>query len=62
MLIIHMEEILRRQGAERIFLEVRESNVPARNLYKSRDFAEMGIRKHYYSDNGENAIIMMKNY
>lgn len=60
MLISHMEETLRANGTERIFLEVRESNEPAKNLYRRRNFAEMGIRKNYYSDNGENAIIMMK--
>lgn len=60
MLISHMEEKLTANGVERIFLEVRESNLTARTLYKSRDFAEMGIRKGYYQDNGENAVIMMK--
>ncbi len=60
LLISHMEDTLRAKGTERIFLEVRESNKAARSLYKSRLFAEMGLRKGYYQDNGENAIIMMK--
>ena len=39
-------------------LEVRKSNIPAQNLYKKFGFVEAGIRKNYYSDNGEDAIIM----
>lgn len=41
-------------------LEVRESNLPAQGLYKKYGFKEEGIRKNYYSDNKENAIIMWK--
>ena len=41
-----------------ITLEVRASNIPAQNLYKKFDFKEEGLRKGYYSDNGEDAIIM----
>ncbi|NLK94801.1 MAG: ribosomal protein S18-alanine N-acetyltransferase [Clostridiales bacterium] len=39
-------------------LEVRESNFIAKHLYKEFGFKEEGIRKNYYSDNNENAIIM----
>ena len=39
-------------------LEVRKSNVPAQNLYSKYDFKEVGIRKKYYSDTNEDAIIM----
>ena len=45
---------------ESVFLEVRESNVPARNLYHSYGFSEIGERKNYYRDPIENAIIMFK--
>ena len=48
------------RGLESIFLEVRERNVPARNLYKSHGFIEAGVRKDYYKDPPDNAIIMMK--
>ncbi|MGL5245215.1 MAG: ribosomal protein S18-alanine N-acetyltransferase [Sarcina sp.] len=41
-------------------LEVRASNIPAQNLYKKHGFVEEGIRKKYYEDNGEDAIIMWK--
>ena len=45
--------------AEKIMLEVRESNERARNLYKSYGFVEEGIRKHYYSNPSENAVLMV---
>lgn len=41
-----------------ITLEVRESNAPAKALYKRFGFKEIGSRKKYYSDTGEDAIIM----
>ncbi|MBQ9246603.1 ribosomal protein S18-alanine N-acetyltransferase [bacterium] len=41
-----------------ITLEVRESNIPAINLYEKFLFESIGMRKKYYQDNGENAIIM----
>ncbi len=47
-------------GLESVFLEVREKNVPARNLYKSYGFIEAGARKGYYKDPPDNAIIMIK--
>lgn len=39
-------------------LEVRESNAPARALYRGYGFYEVGVRKRYYADNREDAIIM----
>lgn len=41
-------------------LEVRFSNIIAQNLYKSLGFKDEGIRKSFYSDNNEDAIIMWK--
>lgn len=41
-------------------LEVRHSNIVAQNLYKKFGFVEEGIRKEYYEDNREDAIIMCK--
>ncbi|MCQ4086703.1 ribosomal protein S18-alanine N-acetyltransferase [Saccharibacillus sp. JS10] len=43
---------------ERATLEVRVSNDVARNLYTKMGFHEIGIRKSYYSDNNEDAVIM----
>ncbi len=42
-----------------ITLEVRESNIVARNLYSKYNFVVEGLRKNYY-DNNENAIIMWR--
>ena len=38
--------------------EVRESNIPAISLYEKFMFSSIGMRKNYYQDNGENALIM----
>lgn len=48
----------RKQGVCRIVLEVRESNLPAKNLYQSKGFAPIGVRKQYYSKPQEDAVIM----
>ncbi len=48
----------RKQGVRRIVLEVRESNLPAKNLYQRKGFVPIGVRKQYYSDPQEDAIIM----
>lgn len=45
-------------GASRATLEVRETNRIAQNLYRKYKFYEAAIRKAYYTDNGENAIVM----
>jgi len=41
-----------------VTLEVRESNGPAIELYNKYGFQRVGLRRRYYSDNGENAVIM----
>ena len=45
-------------GVSVIHLEVRESGVPARNLYRKMGFREDGIRKRYYTDPVEDAVLM----
>ncbi len=40
------------------FIEVRESNSPARALYSSFGFCEVGVRKNYYSQPKENAVLL----
>lgn len=47
-------------GLERLFLEVRSRNIPARNLYTAYGFKEIGTRKNYYKDPQDDAIIMLK--
>ena len=46
------------RGAERMTLEVRPSNTPALRLYEGLGFAAIGVRKKYYQDNDEDAILM----
>jgi ribosomal-protein-alanine N-acetyltransferase len=48
-------------GLQSLDLEVRVSNQAARSLYHSAGFIEAGLRRRYYADNGEDAIIMLKN-
>lgn len=47
------------RGGERVFLEVRVSNAPARKLYDSRGFDLFRTRRYYYDD-GEDALEMKK--
>lgn len=46
------------RGFRRMTLEVRKSNDPAQTLYRSLGFEICGLRKGYYSDNGEDAWVM----
>ena len=58
-----MVELIRRailRGASRMTLEVRPSNTAARRLYASLGFKDIGLRKRYYTDTNEDAIIMWK--
>ena len=55
-------ELVRRAKAEAasaIFLEVRESNLPARRLYEKHSFRKHGRRQSYYRDPLEDAILYM---
>lgn len=45
-------------GAEKMTLEVRETNLVAQNLYYSFDFVKEGYRKRYYEDTGEGALLL----
>ena len=58
-LLVFSENHLKNLGIEKIFLEVRASNTPARNLYSQNGYNEISIRKKYYSDN-EDAVVMAK--
>lgn len=46
---------LKSKGVNKLFLEVREGNIPAKNLYEFFGFKLLSVRKKYYGD-GENAI------
>ena len=58
MLLSSLIEHCKNWGCTSLTLEVRASNTPAQNLYKKYNFKEEGIRKKYYKDNNEDAIIM----
>lgn len=45
-------------GAATVLLEVRQSNVPARSFYKKHGFDDAGLRKNYYKNPNENAVLM----
>ena len=50
-------ELVTREGAQSLFLEVRESNQAARALYEKWAFVESGCRKDYYREPDENAVV-----
>ena len=45
-------------GVREVFLEVRRSNISAQKLYRDFGFEEIGIRKGYYGNNNEDAVVM----
>lgn len=49
-----------RRGAATVYLEVRESNAPARRLYAARGFAEVGRRRRYYHHPVEDALVLAR--
>lgn len=56
-----MLELVRRgldEGTEALTLEVRVSNLAAQELYRRFGFVPAGVRKNYYSDSNEDALIM----
>ncbi len=48
-------------GVETVFLEVRSRNTPAIALYRSYGFKEISIRKNYYQNPTDDAVIMILN-
>lgn len=60
-----IEESVRKaeqRGVHQLFLEVRVSNEAARALYTACGFSKVGLRKKYYADNNEDALIMVKEW
>ncbi len=58
LLLVTMIDSAAQVGAQVVTLEVRVSNVGAQALYRKYAFEVVGMRKRYYSDNGEDALIM----
>lgn len=57
LLLALLEEAIR-QNAKRATLEVRASNTVAQNLYRKYGFHSIAIRRGYYTDNREDALVM----
>lgn len=57
-MLLSLFERAEKLGAEWLTLEVRASNLPAQRLYEKYGFRPAGVRRRYYSDNNEDAIIM----
>lgn len=53
-------EMAKAENAKTMYLEVRSSNSVAQKLYRGLGFAMIGLRKGYYLDTDEDAIVMMK--
>ena len=59
-LMLEEEKLARSKGATRIILEVRPSNCKALVLYRGLGYLPVSVRKEYYADNGEDAMVMIK--
>jgi len=57
-LLLALLDLAQDAGAHEATLEVRLSNLGARRLYEKFGFRPVGLRPRYYSDNGEDALIM----
>ncbi len=60
-IVNHLLDMAALEGQETVLLEVRRSNHKAQNLYYSLGFEQLGLRRNYYSDNGEDALVMRLN-
>ena len=58
LLMQNLMELARENGMESMTLEVRVSNAAARHLYAQMGFVEAGIRKNYYSETKEDALVL----
>lgn len=59
-LMLAMVEAVKQRGVRHLTLEVRRSNLAAQDLYQKLGFVHMGVRRKYYLDNNEDALIMWK--
>jgi ribosomal-protein-alanine N-acetyltransferase len=59
-LLINFIKAAREKKIKHLTLEVRRSNAVAQELYQKMGFVHMGVRKKYYLDNNEDALIMWK--
>lgn len=57
-LMNHLFHEAREAGMVLVTLEVRQSNAVAQTFYRSFGFVEVGVRRGYYTDNREDAVLM----
>lgn len=60
MLLDRVLSIGNKLGVEKAFLEVRQGNAAAQNLYLGMGFVQVGARPGYYEDTGEDALLLCK--
>ena len=61
-LIVGLVEELHKKGSRCLTLEVRASNAPAISLYEKLGFLQAGLRKNYYHNPKEDALILRKEW
>jgi [ribosomal protein S18]-alanine N-acetyltransferase len=61
-LLLAVLDTFRRAAIARVFLELRESNLPARALYERHGFIRTSRRKSYYSNPTEDALCMLRKF
>lgn len=58
LMLVHLFDRAHEVGVSAVTLEVRKSNTAARELYRKWGFEEVGLRKRYYRDNNEDALLL----
>ena len=61
-LIENLIEELKKRGSHALMLEDRASNAPAISLYEKMGFRQVGLRKNYYRNPKEDALILRKEW
>ena len=61
-LVNELVEALKKRESRCLTLEVRASNEPARALYEKLGFVQLGLRKNYYRNPREDALILRKEF
>jgi [ribosomal protein S18]-alanine N-acetyltransferase len=60
-LLLHDVRVALGRGAKHMTLEVRVSNKEAQGLYQKFGFAPAGVRRNYYTEDNEDALVMWAN-
>ena len=61
-LVNELIEVLKKRGSRCLTLEVRASNEPAKALYEKLGFVQVGLRRNYYRNPKEDALILRKEF